>query len=100
MAAADPPKLHAAGRDGLASLASLRMHMLQLHEGGYISDHDPLIGDKLATVLCGGEVDPGTLLDEAYLLDLERVAFIDLCKEPLTHDRMRHVLETGKPLRN
>ena len=92
-----PVTIEAAGRDGLGNL---RMFIHIMHEGGHISDHDALIGDKVASVLCGGEIDAGTLVDEAYLLDIERAAFVDLCREPLTQARMEQILQTGKPLRN
>ena len=85
------------GRDGLGNL---RMFIHILHEGGHISDHDRTIGGRAGVVLCGGEVDAGTLLSTGHLLDLERAAFVDLCREQLTQDRMQHILQTGKPLRN
>lgn len=92
-----PIRFAAAGRDGLGNL---RMFLHNLRQGDHISDHDLLIGDKVAQVLCGGEIDPGSTIDEAYLLDIERAAFVDLCREPLTQARMQYVLQTGKQLRN
>ncbi|CBE68289.1 3-hydroxyacyl-CoA dehydrogenase/enoyl-CoA hydratase/isomerase family protein (fragment) [Candidatus Methylomirabilis oxygeniifera] len=68
--------------------------------GGYISGHDELIAKKLVGVLAGGDVVPGTLVSEAYLLDLEREAFLSLCGERKSQERMQHMLKTGKPLRN
>lgn len=85
------------GRDGKAVL---QLGARQLHLGGQISDHDLTIADKLAHVLAGGDVPPGTLVSEAYLLDLEREAFLSLCGEPKTQQRMQAMLATGKPLRN
>ena len=67
---------------------------------GYISDHDVLIGEKLANVLCGGKLSGETLVSEQYLLDLEREAFLSLCGHPKTQERMAFTLKTGKPLRN
>ena len=68
---------------------------------GVISDHDLLIGKKLAYVLTGGDrANPVTPVDEQYLLDIEREAFVSLCAEPKSQERMRHMLKTGKPLRN
>ncbi len=70
-------------------------------KAGTISAHDGLIGKKLAYVLTGGDrATPFTPVDEQYLLDIEREAFVSLCGEPLTQQRMAHMLKTGKPLRN
>jgi 3-hydroxyacyl-CoA dehydrogenase len=70
-------------------------------KNGTISKHDALIGNKLAYVLTGGEkAGPFRPVDEQYLLDLERDTFISLCAEPLSQQRMAHMLKTGKPLRN
>jgi 3-hydroxyacyl-CoA dehydrogenase len=67
---------------------------------GYASDHDIKIAKKLAFVLAGGRVPAGTVVDEQYLLDLEREAFLSLLGEPKTQARMQHMLLKGKPLRN
>ena len=68
---------------------------------GIISEHDRLIGEKLSYVLTGGEKgSPVNPVDEQYMLDLEREVFVSLCGEPLSQDRMAHMLKTGKPLRN
>lgn len=69
-------------------------------EGGFASPHDALIANKVAHVLCGGMVAGGTVVDEQHYLDLEREAFLSLAGEPRTHERIKHMLETGKPLRN
>jgi 3-hydroxyacyl-CoA dehydrogenase len=70
-------------------------------KAGKISEHDRLIGKKLAYVLTGGDkASPTRPVDEQYILDLEREAFVSLCGEKLTQDRMAHMLKTGKPLRN
>jgi 3-hydroxyacyl-CoA dehydrogenase len=71
-----------------------------MKSGGYITDHDALIARKLAGVLAGGMVTPGTAVTEQYLLDLEREAFLSLCGERKSQERMQHMLRTGKPLRN
>ncbi|GAE33208.1 3-hydroxyacyl-CoA dehydrogenase/enoyl-CoA hydratase family protein [Halalkalibacter akibai] len=68
--------------------------------GGMISDHDLKIAEKLAFVLAGGRVPKGTLVDEQYLLDLEREAFLSLVAEPKSQQRMQYMLTKGKPLRN
>ncbi|MNZ75666.1 putative 3-hydroxyacyl-CoA dehydrogenase [compost metagenome] len=67
---------------------------------GHISEHDALIAGKLAHVMAGGDVRPGAQVSEQYLLDLECEAFLSLCGEQKTQQRMSHMLSTGKPLRN
>lgn len=66
----------------------------------YISDHDKKIANKLAYVMAGGDLSEPTFVDENYLLDLEREAFLSLCSERKTLERIEHILKTGKPLRN
>jgi 3-hydroxyacyl-CoA dehydrogenase len=95
-----PPErsnIRVVGRDGEAVL---KLGARQMRLGGYISDHDLKIADKLAHVLSGGDVPAGTLVSEQYMLDLEREAFLSLCGEPKTQQRMQHMLAVGKPLRN
>ncbi len=89
--------VYAAGADGKANLA---MANYLWHEGGYMSDHDLLVTSKLVHVLCGGDLDRGTWMDEQYFLDLEREAVLSLLGEAKTRDRIEHMLATGKPLRN
>ena len=86
-----------AGRGGIATM---EMTLANMKEGGMISAHDYRVSRAVAFALCGGEVDPGTLVDEHWLLAVERRAFIDLLQTPETQARIRHMLETGKPLRN
>ena len=81
-------------------LASLKMGVHMMREGDYISDHDVKVANWVANVLCGGPITPGTLVSEQYLLDLEREAFLSLCGEKKTQERIAHTLKTGKPLRN
>ena len=69
-------------------------------EGHYITEHEKLMSQKLAYVLCGGDLTSPTHVSEQYLLDLEREAFLSLCGEAKTLDRIKHMLEKGKPLRN
>jgi len=68
--------------------------------GNYASDHDRLIADKIAYVLCGGDLTAPQEVPEQYLLDLEREAFLSLCGTQKTLERIQHMLQTGKPLRN
>lgn len=71
-----------------------------MQSGNYISEHDQLISIKLGTVMCGGDLSTPTLVSEQYLLDLERKAFLDLCLERKTLERMQSLIQTGKILRN
>jgi 3-hydroxyacyl-CoA dehydrogenase len=89
--------LPAPGRSVL-SLLRLRIHLMR--EGQFISDYDAHIAEKLAFVLSGGDVLDGTLVSEEELLGLEREAFLSLCGERSTHERIAYMLKTGKPLRN
>lgn len=88
---------YAAGRD---ALSTLRVYIHLQKEAGYISEHDAKVAEKVAYVICGGELSQPTWVDEQYLLDLEREAVLSLFGEPLTQARMWHFLQTGKPLRN
>lgn len=85
------------GRTGLGALY-IAAHSLQL--GNYASEHDIKIARKIAWVLCGGDLTSPQQVSEQYLLDLEREAFLSLCGEQKTLERIQHMLETGKPLRN
>ena len=69
-------------------------------EGGTISEYDRHLADKLAYVMCGGELTRSQWVSEQYVLDLEREAFLSLCGEEKTQARMWSLLRTGKPLRN
>jgi 3-hydroxyacyl-CoA dehydrogenase len=80
------------------SAMKLALHMMK--RGGFISDHDVLIGKKLAHVMSGGTINHKTHVSERYLLDLEREAFVSLCGERKTQERIAAMLKTGKPLRN
>ncbi|MCA1592356.1 MAG: enoyl-CoA hydratase/isomerase family protein [Acidobacteria bacterium] len=85
---------------GNTALATLKLGIHQMKRGGFISDHDALIGEKLARILTGGDLNHETRVSEQYLLDLEREAFLSLCGERKTQERIGHMLKTGKPLRN
>lgn len=71
-----------------------------MREGNYISDHDKKISEKLGWVMCGGNLSEPTEVSEQYLLDIERKAFLELCAERKTLERIQHMLTKGKPLRN
>ncbi|SDM96325.1 3-hydroxyacyl-CoA dehydrogenase [Fictibacillus solisalsi] len=95
-----PPKRSKIPVVGEAGYATLCLGAETMRFGGYVSDHDLKIAKKLAFVLAGGRVPEGTLVDEQYLLDLEREAFLSLAGEPKSQARMQHMLTKGKPLRN
>src|SRR5205085_10626061 len=71
-----------------------------MYSGHYISEHDKLISQKLANVMCGGDLSAYSYVSEQYLLDLEREAFLSLCGEKKTLERIQSILTSGKPLRN
>ena len=85
---------------GATGIATLKMMLVNMKEGGFISEHDYDISSRIAEVLCGGEVEPGSLVDEKWLLDLERRHFVELAKTPKTQERIEAMLKNGKPLRN
>jgi len=86
---------------GVAGRIAINVQAKGLVKAGKISEHDALIGSKLAYVLTGGKKGgPFTAVDEQYLLDIERESFLSLCAEPKTQDRIRYMLRKGKPLRN
>lgn len=85
---------------GASGYGTLFMGARGLYESGFISEHDLFIAKKLAYVIAGGEVPYGTAVDEQYLLNLERQAFLELVAHPLSQQRMQHMLVKGKPLRN
>lgn len=86
-----------AGRSGAASIKGQLVNML---EGHFISQHDFTIASLIADVMTGGDVEQGTLVDEQWILDLERKGFMQLLKNSKTQDRIANMLTTGKPLRN
>jgi 3-hydroxyacyl-CoA dehydrogenase len=95
-----PPKQKKVPVVGETGYATLLLGAQSMHLSGYISEHDLKIAKKLAYVIAGGKVPFGTEVDEQYLLDLEREAFLSLIGEPKSQQRMQHMLLKGKPLRN
>ena len=93
----EPEKIYAAGRD---TLSALKLGLQGFVWGGMATEHDALIGRKLAHILCGGDLSGPTWVDPWYILDLEREAFLSLLGEQKTLDRIQHMLQNGKPLRN
>lgn len=92
-----PEKIYAAGRD---ALAALQVGIFTYLDSRNITEHEALIANKLAYVMAGGELSRPAWVEEQYILDLELEAFLSLCGEPKTQERMWHVLQTGKVLRN
>jgi 3-hydroxyacyl-CoA dehydrogenase len=84
--------------ESFLAAAKLAIHMLQ--RGGYASDHDAVVGRKLAHILSGGALSAPQMVSEQYVLDLEREAFVSLLGEKKTLERIAFTLKTGKPLRN
>ncbi|TZF91391.1 3-hydroxyacyl-CoA dehydrogenase/enoyl-CoA hydratase family protein [Cognatilysobacter lacus] len=85
---------------GDVGIATLQMMLVNMLEGMFISPHDYEIATRIATVMCGGMVDRGSVVDEEWLLKLERQHFVELAQMPKTQERIAHMLKTGKPLRN
>jgi 3-hydroxyacyl-CoA dehydrogenase len=81
-------------------LAALKMGVHLMRQGEYITDYEVKLGGKIAEVLCGGHITPGTPVSEQYILDLEREGFKSLCGEKKTQERIQYTLKTGKTLRN
>jgi len=96
-----PPPCRSAIRvGGENERAALDLGIHLAWRGGRISDHDALIGRAIARIMTGGDLPHATTVTEQYLLDLEREAFLSLCGERRTQERMGHTLQTGKTLRN
>ena len=85
---------------GRSALGALLAGINAMKRGGYATDHDALVATKLAYVMCGGDLSAPAQVSEQYLLDLEREAFLSLCGEKKTLERIQSVLKTGKPVRN
>jgi 3-hydroxyacyl-CoA dehydrogenase len=88
---------YASGRD---VRAALKAGVYVLQQGGYMSEYDAYITNRLAYILCGGDLSTPQWTSEQHFLDLEREVFLELLKQPKTHERIQHMLATGKPLRN
>lgn len=91
------PAVTVAGRNGIATC---EMMLVNMAEGGFISAHDYRVAKAAATALCGGEVETNSRVSEQWILDVERAQFVELLKTEKTQQRIAHMLETGKTLRN
>ena len=85
---------------GRSAAATIKAFIANMREGQFISEHDFLIAGKIADIMCGGDVEAGSLVDEQWLLDLERHHFMELLATEKTQARIEQMLKTGKPLRN
>jgi 3-hydroxyacyl-CoA dehydrogenase len=92
-----PRQIPVAGRTGIATFKASMVNML---EGSFISEHDYNIGCRIAETMCGGDVEAGSMVDEQWLLDLERKNFMELLATEKTRARVEYMLKNGKPLRN
>jgi 3-hydroxyacyl-CoA dehydrogenase len=95
-----PPRRTAVAVGGESVAATLKLGVHLAWRAGRISDHDKLIGRKLATIMTGGDLPHASMVSEQHLLDLEREAFLSLLAEAKTRERIQYTLKTGKPLRN
>ncbi|THC44247.1 3-hydroxyacyl-CoA dehydrogenase/enoyl-CoA hydratase family protein [Massilia sp. Mn16-1_5] len=80
--------------------ATIRGQLVNMRDGGFISAHDYKLGDMIAEIVTGGDVDQGSVVSEQWLLDMERKAFIELLNNPKTQERIMGMMQTGKPVRN
>ncbi|WP_313301530.1 3-hydroxyacyl-CoA dehydrogenase NAD-binding domain-containing protein [Diaphorobacter sp.] len=92
-----PRTFPVAGRSGVATIKG---SLVNMRDGGFISEFDQHVATLIAETVCGGDVDAGTLVDEQYIMKLERKAFTHLIAHPKTHERILGMLNTGKPVRN
>jgi 3-hydroxyacyl-CoA dehydrogenase len=92
-----PKGFPVAGRSGLATI---KYQLVNMRDGGFISQHDFFIASCIAEVMCGGDVEAGSLVDEQWLLDLERKFFMQFVAHPKSQERMMGMMQSGKPVRN
>ncbi|SAL24816.1 3-hydroxyacyl-CoA dehydrogenase [Caballeronia choica] len=85
---------------GRSAISTIKASLVNMRDGRFISDHDYLIASRIAEAVCGGDVEAGSLVDEEWLLKLERQAFVDLLGTQKTQERIMGMLQTGKPVRN
>jgi len=81
-------------------VATIKAQLANMRDGGFISAHDFFISSGIADVMCGGDVEAGSMADEQWLLDLERKFFMQLVGHPKSQERMMGMMSTGKPVRN
>ena len=93
----DPASFPVAGRTGVATI---KAQLVNMRDGGFISQHDFYLASGIANVMCGGDVESTAQADEQWLLDLERKFFTELVNHPKSQERMMGMMQTGKPVRN
>ncbi|MFL9924818.1 3-hydroxyacyl-CoA dehydrogenase/enoyl-CoA hydratase family protein [Herbaspirillum lusitanum] len=92
-----PPQVPVIGRNGVATIMA---QLVNMRDGGFISAHDFKLGQMIAEIVSGGLVEEGSVVNEQWLLDLERKAFMELLNHPKTQERIMGMMQTGKPVRN
>ena len=85
---------------GRAGIATIKASLVGMRDGGFISEYDMLLGERIASAICGGDIEAGSLVDEEWILNLEAKGFMDSLKDERTQERIYSMLTTGKPLRN
>jgi len=95
-----PPRKAAFQVAGRAGIATICAQLTNMREGGMITAHDYHLGRTIAEVMCGGDVEPGSMVDEEWVMALERAAFTGLLTHPKTQERIMGMMQTGKPVRN
>ena len=85
---------------GRSAAATIKGQLTNMRDGGFISAHDYHVSSLIADVICGGDVDAGSLVNEEYLMALERKHFCSLLEHPKTQERIMGMMQTGKPVRN
>ncbi|MCL4182388.1 MAG: 3-hydroxyacyl-CoA dehydrogenase/enoyl-CoA hydratase family protein [Burkholderiaceae bacterium] len=95
-----PPRRSTIKVAGRSAIATVSAQMLNMRDGGFISEHDYHLGRTIAEVMCGGDVEAGSLVTEEWLMALERKAFTGLLTHPKTQERIMGMMQTGKPVRN
>jgi len=95
-----PPLKRAFPVAGRSTIATIKAQLVGMRDGGFISKHDFHLASLIADVVCGGEVEAGSMVTEEYLMSLERKHFCSLLDHPKTQERIKGMLQTGKPVRN
>jgi 3-hydroxyacyl-CoA dehydrogenase len=95
-----PPRKSSFRVAGRAGLATISAQLTNMRDGGMISAHDYHLGRTIAEIMCGGDVDAGSMVDEEWIMALERKGFTSLLTHPKTQERIMGMMQTGKPVRN
>jgi 3-hydroxyacyl-CoA dehydrogenase len=85
---------------GRAGIATIKASLVGMRDGGFISEYDMLLGERIAFAMCGGDIEAGSLVDEEWILNIECKGFMDSLRDERTQERIYSMLTTGKPLRN